>query len=1610
MPAINVARTDTFEVQRQKINQIGEILSNISAGGSDLQTGNLKLGDGDRTTPSLSFISDSTLGIYKPNDNTIGFVSSSKKLVDVSNSGFYTFKDLIVQQNILLNSNLSLLSPGQNYDAGVYENVSLIGGTGEKASLDITVQKYNGLITSEGENYNSGSYSNVSLEGGSGTGALASFDVDPIAGDITNSGTGYVAGNYQGVSLSDGDGTGAIATITVEGDSELSGTVTNTGTGYSDNIYSSIPLLNTPRQTFVLTTISNPGTPPPNEIYVVDGNNQPTLNLEIGNTYRFDTSDASMSGHPLVFQSSGGGGLDFESYITIQKGTLGTSGSFVDLIILPNTSPGTIEYACSNHIGMGGTINIVSGTIGIYGRGASANFEVIGGSVSNFTLSVEGFGYKTTDTLEIYPGDVGGSGSGFLYTIDGVVYNGEITNVEITNSGQNYNNGNVLSASASDLGGVGSGFEYTITSNPGKISNFEFVEKGENYQVGDTLVLPQGVSGLTTNLSAIVSGVSGTLTSASTTLVVTSTSGLVSGMTVDITDGLATIPVNTTIQNIINSTTIELSQPADSDGAVTLTFTSPGTVNQIILSDITGVNPGDFVTQTAGTGTLSSNTTVESVNPLDNSILLTEDPIGAGTATLSFSPEVGLGTTSFGYEIETLGSVESFIVNSSGNGYSVSDELTVNPFSLVQPITYTVKNINTQLITFTNALSSTYFSVGDFIEYDDAGITVSGEVLKVNVSGSNLDSVLIENINITAGSVAVKSGESLSLTTDTVKSNYLFTIDDEITPNLTLFIGNTYVFDFTDSSNSGHQFAFSTFRDGNHPPSLIENLNTTLDTNSTQITLPSTTGILEGMEVSVTSGDGEFLPGTTVLSIDSSTQITVSVAPTISGDSVVSFSGVEYTDNISRTSNNLTIKVTEDTPNLYYYCSVIGDEHVDEGGYDNLEALVTIDPNNPKIFGSGFLIRASSVSSSDVISLQVEDGNVITQTLESTEATFGSVSVTGSLNSGSIVTSVVSTPSITDQTKILLSSPLVEISSDLEVGENFIVEENSGDIFTNGEIKSTKNLNINDKLRITENTISSTVGNDIVLTPAQARVVKVNSTSALGIPSGTESDKPSQALSFNGYIRFNTTTNQYEGYSEANQSWSSLGGVRDLDGNTTILAEESVGSNDNTLWFINDNVNTVRFTPQYQEFVNVKKIRSVNTSAPDYQNWTANTPVNLGDYLKYRNNIFEVTIAGTTGTTGSEPTNITGDPFANGTATLQYFTTAVASLTFDEISEVRIDPLGFTNLVVNGELRFSKNKISSTNNDIIIQPTGSQKLVIQGTSSLVVPVGDSNSKGNPSQGSIRYNTTDAQFEGFNGAQWGGLGGVKDVDQDTKIEAETGPGNDEDILYFFNAGNNTLRLTTTQLEFDGIDTIESSGTDTFNINATTITFDSLSTTIDNSDSTISFISTSKDNLDFGLSTGITNDYLLRLKDTGDVVFNLGFGTGTPDNLTLINDDLTNFELKHIRVNTSKIPLVRGTLNSGNSTIYSIASESSAKVCLTAHNTTTGDKELVEYYVIDDGTDVYFTDTNNIKTGAELVSTVFDIDPSNNVRISFTLNTGLTIGDNVTVTIIKTVTKR
>ena len=81
--------------------------------------------------------------------------------------------------------------------------------------------------------------------------------------------------------------------------------------------------------------------------------------------------------------------------------------------------------------------------------------------------------------------------------------------------------------------------------------------------------------------------------------------------------------------------------------------------------------------------------------------------------------------------------------------------------------------------------------------------------------------------------------------------------------------------------------------------------------------------------------------------------------------------------------------------------------------------------------------------------------------------------------------------------------------------------------------------------------------------------------SNLQLPSGNTATRPiSPSL---GFIRYNTETSQFEGYGAGN-SWGSLGGVANVQQTTKILAENSPGSNDNNLRFINNNSETMRIT------------------------------------------------------------------------------------------------------------------------------------------------------------------------------------------------------------------------------------------------------------------------------------------------------------------------------------------------------------------------------------------------------------------------------------------------
>jgi hypothetical protein len=114
---------------------------------------------------------------------------------------------------------------------------------------------------------------------------------------------------------------------------------------------------------FIVTVTSNPGTPPPDNVYVINGGIQQQLTLVKGNTYRFDTSDSSNDGHPFIFQTLSGDILSPLNYFVASNGISGQAGSFVDLSINPDAPDEIIKYNCSNHNGMGANINVSDGSI-----------------------------------------------------------------------------------------------------------------------------------------------------------------------------------------------------------------------------------------------------------------------------------------------------------------------------------------------------------------------------------------------------------------------------------------------------------------------------------------------------------------------------------------------------------------------------------------------------------------------------------------------------------------------------------------------------------------------------------------------------------------------------------------------------------------------------------------------------------------------------------------------------------------------------------------------------------------------------------------------------------------------------------------------------------------------------------------------------------------------------------------------------------------------------------------------------------------------------------------------------------------------------------------------
>ena len=1428
MPAISVARTDTFENQRQKINQISDQIFAIAQGGSDLSTGILKLGDGTKLTPSLAFTNDTDTGLYRAGSKTLGIISNTKLLATFNNQANEFFNDVNFTKNELSAAFININDSGQNYDAGTFNNVPVIGGSGIDGSLNITVEAFTGTITSAGVDYTAGSFSSIFVTGGNGTDAQCGFQVLGIEGETTNKGASYSDGLYNDVPFTGGNGTGA-------------------------------------------------------------------------------------------------------------------------------------TFSCS-------------------------------------------------------------------------VNAGEVEGVNITDSGSGYRNGDVLSASASDLGGSGAGFQFTVSSDVGQIdpSTFQFTDKGTGYQVGDVLGLPVAVTGVSTTLSDANAEITVTQAQANgikTGFVVTQTGG--AGVLVG--SGGAGGGSNPTVFSV-TGTTVTLSATPDTAGSATLDFTPPYgtpttpfsfTISKVGAVETVGVGDGGSGYATGDVLTVSPFNLVTpieidvSVNPVDVMTFTGSVPssfISVGDQI--YIPGGGIETTQITTQTTIAGESNASYTNLSATGGNGSGAV----FSVDRGISGDVSTVNITTAgggySQGDVLTIAGADVGgttptDNIVFEAQSVSADGtpaEVYEVVTSGGNITLlVAASGGNFTDQSTAAKFGvPNTTVSLSTYQGINKFFLDtgsgETYHPALTLYAGNTYKFN---NGNASHPFRFSEFRDGIHSPSVVTGLTTTLDDTSTTVTLTSTTGILQGMRVEGTGGGGSggtVDTDTFVASVVDATTITLTKVPSTSGAATLDFTGYAYTEGVQYESSYTQILITETTPTLYYYCAV----HPDMGGSENNEPQVTIDPNNPKTFGSGFSVTLTDVLSTTAAAIDISERKISTEEIDVTTGEIDTLTIPTQLNANLISGSVAALNTINSNAAFAINSTGYDatINSDnLKVGNLFNVESSSGDVQTSGNIKTLATLNVNDKINIVDNTITSTAGNNLVLQPASGKVAKVDALSALIIPVGDTAGRPGTGVVENGAVRFNTDNSQYEGYSAATGSWSSLGGVRDIDGNTYILAELTAGANDNTLWFYNDSQNTLKLTGTELQFVATKTISSPKLGLPPYDVFAQNTPVVIGSYIKYRNNLYEVTSAGTTGGQGTEPTHTSG--VANsGTAQLTFSQVAVSELIFNEVDEVRIGPNKDCPLIIGQELKLHDNRISTTVQDLLIEPNAGKQVIINSVTHLRIPAGNDNEKtvAPPGAGSIRFNTTIQQYEGYSGTNWSSLGGVRDVDGNTYIIPETAPAANENILYFYNNNVNTIQLTETVLDFTNIDTITTSGGTSLALDTATLTLNTNDTTIDNSDATRTFISTTKQYLDLGLSSGLNTDPVLRLDDNGDVYLNTTFGSGSFNGVKVLDGELKEFELADYKIATSTFTLVKGGTEQSSTILYSSATSKGCKVSVISKSSS-GKRSFCEYSVIDNGTDIFHNEFGSLNTsGNDQFSAAFDFTASTEPRITVTLTNDHASNDVINFTVL------
>lgn len=273
---------------------------------------------------------------------------------------------------------------------------------------------------------------------------------------------------------------------------------------------------------------------------------------------------------------------------------------------------------------------------------------------------------------------------------------------------------------------------------------------------------------------------------------------------------------------------------------------------------------------------------------------------------------------------------------------------------------------------------------------------------------------------------------------------------------------------------------------------------------------------------------------------------------------------------------------------------------------------------------------------SKINQLKVDNLDLNGNTIISTDSN-GDINITpngtGSTRIKNLVASNVSNSSLTAGRIVFAASGGL-----LDDDSNFLWDDSNKQLNITGAAKI-------DNIKLDGNTISTTNDDgNLILRPitvnsdttASQAVVKIDNVRGLVIPSGTTAQRPSSPDQ--GLIRYNTSISQFEGYNGT--SYISIGGVRDVDGNTYIVPELSPGSNENTLFFYTDGVERATLsTTEFNVDISITSIFNATTASTSTTSGAVQVVggVGIGGQLNVggATNIFSASTSSTDSSTGA---------------------------------------------------------------------------------------------------------------------------------------------------------------------------------------------------------------------------------------------------------------------------------------------------------------------------------------------------------------------------------------